>query len=40
MVGPPGAGKMLLRHDVPGIVPRMTIDEAQGVARLFLKLEG
>jgi len=28
MAGPPGAGKTLLARAMPGILPRMTIDEA------------
>ena len=33
MIGPPGAGKTLLARAVPGILPRMSIDEALDVAR-------
>jgi magnesium chelatase family protein len=35
MVGPPGAGKTLLARAVPGILPRMTIDEALDVTRIY-----
>jgi len=35
MIGPPGAGKTLLARAVPGILPRMTIDEALDVTRIY-----
>jgi magnesium chelatase family protein len=35
MVGPPGAGKTLLARAVPGILPRMSIDEALDVTRIY-----
>jgi len=35
LVGPPGAGKTLLARAVPGILPRMTIDEALDVTRIY-----
>jgi magnesium chelatase family protein len=35
MVGPPGAGKTLLARAVPGILPRMHIDEALDVTRIY-----
>jgi magnesium chelatase family protein len=35
MAGPPGAGKTLLARAVPGILPRMTIDEALDVTRIY-----
>jgi magnesium chelatase family protein len=35
MVGPPGAGKTLLARALPGILPRMTIDEALDVTRIY-----
>jgi magnesium chelatase family protein len=35
MVGPPGAGKTLLARAMPGILPRMTIDEALDVTRIY-----
>ena len=35
MVGPPGAGKTLLARAVPGILPRMAIDEALDVTRIY-----
>ncbi|MGD2157850.1 MAG: YifB family Mg chelatase-like AAA ATPase, partial [Anaerolineales bacterium] len=35
MVGPPGAGKTLLARSMPGILPRMTIDEALDVTRIY-----
>jgi magnesium chelatase family protein len=33
MISPPGADKTLLARAVPGILPRMTIDEALDVTR-------
>ncbi|MGB9591785.1 MAG: YifB family Mg chelatase-like AAA ATPase, partial [Candidatus Kryptoniota bacterium] len=35
MIGPPGAGKTLLARAVPGILPRMTIEEALDVTRIY-----
>ncbi|MFZ6026952.1 MAG: YifB family Mg chelatase-like AAA ATPase [Chloroflexota bacterium] len=35
MSGPPGAGKTLLARAMPGILPRMTIDEALDVTRIY-----
>ncbi len=35
MSGPPGAGKTLLARAVPGILPRMSIDEALDVTRIY-----
>jgi magnesium chelatase family protein len=35
MVGPPGAGKTLLARAIPSILPRMTIDEALDVTRVY-----
>jgi len=35
MVGPPGSGKTLLARAMPGILPRMTIDEALDVTRIY-----
>ncbi len=35
MVGPPGAGKTLLARAIPSILPRMTIDEALDVTRIY-----
>jgi magnesium chelatase family protein len=35
MVGPPGAGKTLLARGIPSILPRMTIDEALDVTRVY-----
>ena len=35
MVGPPGAGKTLLARAVPGIMPRMTVDESLDVTRVY-----
>jgi magnesium chelatase family protein len=35
LVGPPGAGKTLLARAVPGILPRMTIEEALDVTRIY-----
>ncbi len=35
MVGPPGAGKTLLARSLPGILPRMTIDESLDVTRIY-----
>jgi magnesium chelatase family protein len=35
MVGPPGAGKTLLTRAMPGILPRLTIEEALDVTRIY-----
>ncbi len=35
MVGPPGAGKTLLARALPAILPRLTIDEALDVTRIY-----
>lgn len=35
MIGPPGAGKTLLARAMPGIMPKMTIDEALDVTRIY-----
>ena len=35
MIGPPGAGKTLLARAIPGILPRMSIDEALDVTRIY-----
>jgi magnesium chelatase family protein len=35
MVGPPESGKTLLARALPGILPRMTIDEALDVTRIY-----
>jgi len=35
MIGAPGAGKTLLARALPGILPRMTIDEALDVTRIY-----
>ncbi len=35
MVGPPGSGKTLLARAMPGILPKMTIDEALDVTRIY-----
>ena len=39
MTGPPGAGKTLLAHSLPGIMPRMSIDEALDVTRIYSILD-
>jgi magnesium chelatase family protein len=33
--GPPGAGKTLLARSVPGILPRLTLEEALEVTRIY-----
>ena len=35
LIGPPGAGKTLLARAIPAIMPRMTIDEALDVTRIY-----
>lgn len=35
MVGPPGAGKTLIARSMPGILPKMTIEEALDVTRIY-----
>jgi magnesium chelatase family protein len=35
LVGPPGAGKTLLARSVPGILPRLSLDEALEVTRIY-----
>jgi len=35
MVGPPGAGKTLLARAMPSILPRLTIEEALDVTRIY-----
>ena len=35
MVGPPGAGKTMLARSLPGILPRMTNEEALEVTRIY-----
>ncbi|HEY58353.1 MAG TPA: YifB family Mg chelatase-like AAA ATPase, partial [Anaerolineae bacterium] len=35
MVGPPGVGKTLLARALPGILPRMTVEEALEVTRIY-----
>jgi magnesium chelatase family protein len=35
MVGPPGSGKTMLARRMPGILPRMTLDEALEVTKLY-----
>jgi predicted ATPase with chaperone activity len=35
LIGPPGAGKTLLARAVPGILPRMSIEEALDVTRIY-----
>jgi magnesium chelatase family protein len=35
MVGPPGAGKTLLARSIPSILPRLTIDEALDITRIY-----
>lgn len=35
MVGPPGSGKTLLARSMPSILPRMTLDEALDVTRIY-----
>ena len=35
MIGPPGAGKTLLARAMPGILPRMSLEEALDVTRIY-----
>jgi magnesium chelatase family protein len=35
MSGPPGAGKTLIAKSLPGILPRMSIDEALEVTKIY-----
>ncbi len=35
MIGPPGAGKTLLARSLPSILPKLTIDEALDVTRIY-----
>ncbi|KAF0106380.1 MAG: magnesium chelatase family protein [Anaerolineaceae bacterium] len=35
MIGPPGAGKTLLARALPGVLPRMTVEEALDVTRIY-----
>jgi magnesium chelatase family protein len=35
MVGPPGAGKTLLARSVPGILPRLSLNEALDITRIY-----
>jgi magnesium chelatase family protein len=35
MVGPPGAGKTLLARSIPSILPRLIIDEALDITRIY-----
>jgi len=35
LIGPPGAGKTLLARALPGILPKMSIDEALDVTRIY-----
>jgi magnesium chelatase family protein len=35
MIGPPGAGKTLLARALPGILPRMSVDESLDVTRIY-----
>ncbi|MGA9397805.1 MAG: magnesium chelatase domain-containing protein, partial [Anaerolineaceae bacterium] len=35
MIGPPGAGKTLLARALPAIMPRMTLEEALDVTRIY-----
>jgi magnesium chelatase family protein len=39
MSGPPGAGKTLLARSLPGIMPRMSIEEALDVTRIYSILD-
>ncbi|MBI4332508.1 MAG: YifB family Mg chelatase-like AAA ATPase [Chloroflexi bacterium] len=35
MMGPPGSGKTLLARSLPGILPRMTVDESLEVTKIY-----
>jgi len=35
MVGPPGAGKTLIARSMPSILPRLTLDEALDITRIY-----
>ncbi|MEN8241865.1 MAG: YifB family Mg chelatase-like AAA ATPase [Chloroflexota bacterium] len=35
MIGPPGSGKTLMARSLPGILPRMTLEEALDVTRIY-----
>jgi len=35
MIGPPGAGKTLLARALPAVLPRLTIDEALDITRIY-----
>lgn len=35
LLGPPGAGKTLLARSVPSILPRLTVDDALDVTRIY-----
>lgn len=35
MVGPPGAGKTLIARSMPGILPKLTVEEALDVTRIY-----
>jgi magnesium chelatase family protein len=35
MSGPPGAGKTLIARSMPGILPKMAIEEALDVTRIY-----
>jgi magnesium chelatase family protein len=35
MVGPPGAGKTLLARSMPGILPRLSLEEALDITRIY-----
>ncbi|MBN1220496.1 MAG: YifB family Mg chelatase-like AAA ATPase [Anaerolineae bacterium] len=35
MTGPPGAGKTLIARSMPGILPKMTVEEALDVTRIY-----
>jgi magnesium chelatase family protein len=35
MIGPPGAGKTLLARSMPGILPRLTLEESLDITRIY-----
>jgi magnesium chelatase family protein len=35
MSGPPGSGKMLIARSMPGVLPRLTVEEALDVTRIY-----